>query len=155
MANTGSRWSDVAVAVAAALDSALSIDVFDGPPTSGDALTAYVCIGANPPDSLEPNAGNIEQEYHDLGASATKDERGTIRCHLSCWSGDTDLAALRSTALGYFDTIQSTLRANPTLSLTGTRAPEIEVSGMEVRQGYSSQGIRVDLSFVLSYVCLI
>ena len=147
-----SRWSDIAVAVTTALDAALTCDVFDGPATSGDKLTSYVCIGANAPDSLEPNAGQFSQRYRGLGPAATKDETGDIRCHISSWSGDNNLPALRVTVMDIFDDINAALRADQTLGLTGVRAPEIEVRSGSIMQGYTTTGARVDLPFVLSYI---
>jgi len=146
-----SRWSDIAVAVTAALDAALSCDVFDGPATSGDKLTDYVCVGANAPDSLEPNAGTFNQQYRGLGPSATKDESGEIRCFISSWSGDNDLPALRVRVMDIFDDISQTLRNDQTVGLTGIRAPEVEVRAGSIMQGYTTTGARVDLPFVLSY----
>lgn len=154
MTNTGSRWGDVVVATVAALDAALACDVFDGPPTSGDQLSSFVAIGHDP-DSDEPTAGDVEQEWHDLGAAATREEHGRIRCYVSAWAGDLDLPTVRATALTILDTIQTTLRANPTLSLTGTRAPVIEVEDIALRQGFTQSGTRVDVPFTIAYDCLI
>lgn len=151
---SGTRWADVAVAVTAALRAGLTCDVFDGPPNSGDALSDFVCVG-NHPDTDEPSAGRIEQEYHDLGPSATKEERGEIACYASAWDGDADLPATRARAFATLEAIQTVLRANQTLGLTGVRAPEIEVSTGSVMQGYTTSGVRVDLTFTLSYITLV
>lgn len=151
---SGTRWSDVAVTVVAALDAALSCDVFDGPPTSGDTLADFVCIGHRP-DAQEPSAGSIEQEYHDLGPAATKEERGEIACYASSWDGDADLPATRARAFALLEQIQTVLRADQTLGLTGVRAPEIELSTGSIAQGYTTSGVRVDLTFTLSYITLV
>lgn len=151
---SGTRWNDVVVAVTAALDAALACDVFDGPPTSGDSLADFVCIG-HQPDTDQPSAGGIDQEYHDLGAAATKEENGQIRCYASSWDGGTDLPACRARAFATLETIQTTLRTDQTLGLTGVRAPEVEVMTGQIMQGYTTSGVRVDLTFTLHYVTLI
>jgi len=146
-----SSWSAVAVAVTAAIDAATTVDVFDGPPTSGDHLVDFVCVGAIAPDSMEANAGTFRQHYRGLGASASREEFGDIRCYITSWSGDADIPALRVRVMDIFDDIAAAFRANPTLSLSATRAPEVEISAGSIMQGYTTQGARVDLPFVITY----
>lgn len=147
-------WLDVTTALVSALDTALAVDVFDGPPNTGGSLTSFVCIGANPEDVdgvAEPDAGGFAQEYHDLGPSATKTENGSINCYLELWSGDSSFTTLRTSAFTLLDTINDTLRDNPTLSLTNVMAPELELSQTTIRQGYTSSGVRVQLRFTIRY----
>lgn len=146
------RWGDIAAAATAAFDAAVTCPVFDGPPTSGDQLTEYVCIGAQPPDSVEPNAGTIRQEQAYASIASPREEIGEISCYVSCWSGDMDVAAQRTRALAILDDLVAVLDANKTLGLTGNRAPEIELRTGQILQGLAQQGTRVDVTFVLAYV---
>jgi hypothetical protein len=146
-----SSWSAVATAAVTVIDAATTCDVFDGPPTSGDQLFDYVAVGSNPADSLEPTAGQFAQQYRGLGPGASRSEQGDIRCFISSWSGDSDLPALRIRVLDIFDDISAAIRDNPTLGLSGVRAPEVEIRAGSIMQGYTNQGARVDLPFILSY----
>lgn len=57
-------------ALVAALDAALTVPVFDGPPLTGEPLSEYVCVGWNVFDDDDATAADIEQEWRDTGASA-------------------------------------------------------------------------------------
>lgn len=147
-------WLEVVSALVDALDTALDVPVFDGSPNTGDSLSAFVCVGAVPEDVdgiAEPNAGTFTQTYHDLGPAATRDERGSVACYIDTWSGDPTFTALRTSAFALLDTINDTLRDDPTLAVSATMAPELELDTVAVRQGFTDAGARVQLVFTIRY----
>jgi hypothetical protein len=82
--------------------------ILDGPATERPEKDTIV-IGA----AGDGTAALIQRGEPDYGGRVT--ETGDIVCVISCWDGDTDVAAKRARVFGYLAAIDAELRQNPTL----------------------------------------
>lgn len=152
---TISRYAAVTDAVLALLRADVtlaSVTILDGPPTQGQSAEAFLWIGwSGDPD--DATSGSITQAYHDAGPAATRDETVDINCLVQVSRGDDDMAAARTSAIAILGSVETALRANPTLGLTGLL--RVELSASSVRQIRDGLGIAVELVFSLTATSLI
>ena len=147
--------ADAAVdALVAALgaDATLTGLVIDGPPVTEAVLADAVTVGFGwDPD--DDTAIDVEQEYHELGATAKRDERVEIRCAAVSFRGDADMAAARARCVVLLGAVESVLRADPDLGLADVL--RCEVSFASFRQSQTAQGAEVIAPFTVTVTSLI
>ena len=116
------------------------VDVFDGPPTTGENPD-YICIGHDPTDPL--NAVEAEQVPASLGNRA-REESYEILCSLAAWSGDDVMATRRVRAMELFAAVEAWLRTNITLGGTVRTA---QISSYSLLQEQTEEGASAGLRF--------
>ena len=123
-------WSDVAV--------------IDGLPLTADIPTDAVTVGYVTDD----NAGAYTTIQDDSGFQWQ--EMGTVRGELSCVTGDTDLASMRTRMFGLIGAFQDSIRADRTLggvlSPTGTVDLQVDVRSVQDVSGTEQSAV-----FTLTY----
>jgi hypothetical protein len=149
------RYAAVVDALIAALQSAPALSgvaIIDGPGGAGAVPDEAVYVGwkGDPDDDA---AGYLEQQYHDLGPAAMRDERVDVYVTVQVNRGDDDMSAARSRCVTLSGAIESTLRTTPTLGLSDVL--RIEISDGSVRQARSSAGIGVEFDLTISATSLI
>lgn len=150
---TGSRVHDAITALVAALEAEPSVTalatVIDGPVLSGDAPETAVFVGysGDPGDGMAATA-NWTQTWAGLGAGR-RDEQFDVLCAVVSWSGETDVAARRQTALAAFDAVATTLRATLNIGL-GLPQPTIaEMAVADLLQEQTAAGLQARIPFVV------
>lgn len=136
---------DVLTALLSLLGTALDpLKVIDGPPGKDSNLGLHgVFIGATDQDN------KIKFSQSEVPwASTDRAETIDIPNLLFVSSGSKGFAARRTDAFAYLDTIEATLKANPTLGLTKDVKAEFGISG-EVEQMHSTAGPSVLISFTI------
>jgi hypothetical protein len=152
-----SRYAAATDAVLAALRAdatlaAAAVEIIDGPPAQQAYGTTVLYVGWRG-DVDDDTAGDITQEYHDLGPTATRDEIISIYCTVQSVRGDDDMAAARTSAVAALGAIETALRGNVSLGLANVL--RIEVSDSTVRQVRDVEGIGVELGFTITVTSLI
>ena len=141
-----------ALVTALSADATLSGLVIDGPPVTEDVLADVVTIGfAWDPD--DDTSADIEQEYHELGAAAKRDERVDVRCAAVAFRGDADMAAARARCVVLLGAVESVLRADYALGLADVL--RVEVTAGSLRQLQTAQGAEAILPFTVTATSLI
>jgi len=110
-----SALDDVITALLTALDTALTVPVYDGLPATSAADTEFVLIGDDGATETvgEPAAtSNQDWSTFELGSRA---EEGTVTCAVISQSGDDDLAARRTASKALMVSIETALRATENL----------------------------------------
>ena len=137
---TGTRVHDAITALVAALQADAGVTalatVVDGPVLTGDAPETAVFVGysGDPADGMAATA-NWTQTWAALGAGR-RDERFAVLCAVVSWSGDTDVAGRRQTALAAFDAVAVALR---TVLNIGLGLPQPTIAEMAVADLYQEQ----------------
>lgn len=146
-------WPLAVDAILATLAAALDVPVFDAADARGyaDDLRAGVVIGVESGD--DGNCGSFTQEYHDLGAAATRDDSGRIACQVFAQTGDDDLAGVRSRAFAVLADVGDALRADVGLDVGS--AIRIELDSGQVSQGRALDVSFCEVLFDLTYTALI
>lgn len=126
----------------------LGVEVLDGPPASDQSAAEYVSIGWQP-DSEE--SAQFTQNFAYAGARR-RDEDLLILGYLFTWSGETDVAAVRTRLFELLTVIEDALRATdaaPTApTLNGVVLWAHIVRG-QLQQAQTSQGARAGLAFTI------
>mgnify|MGYP006921373417 CR=1 FL=1 len=107
-----------ALHAAAAADSSLvslGVLVTDGLPVTQDRVNDLLVIGATSDE--EETGASLTQDWHDLGAAASRDEIVRIRCYVRSQVGDVDVAGTRSRAFAVVAAVEALLRADIDLGL--------------------------------------
>jgi hypothetical protein len=141
-----SRIPAVLDALVAAFTTALAaadVTVTDGPPGLDQPLRE-LCIG----HTREDDEIAFTQEWAGQGG-LSRNEMFEIPNMLYLRTGDTNLSALRLALFGYLATIESTLRADPTLGITGfTVRAEFGTSG-SYKQEVTERGLVLRVRFTI------
>lgn len=114
-----SQWPRLHAALVATLPTLPGwsvVEVFDGPPVTGNVPTSYCTVGHA---QLEDSAGSYETTL--AGNGFQLEESGLVRCELVVFDGGTDVTALRVRAFGLLDALDAAIRANRTF---GVLSPE-------------------------------
>lgn len=119
---------DLVGALVTQLDTALSVNVFDGYGQTDDPGD-YLMIGVEDPDSDRATSVEGEQSWAGLGANA-RNEEGTVTCVAMSWNGDADLSAARAAAKATTAAVENHLRADPNL---GASVPGLLWTGYGTR----------------------
>lgn len=93
------------------------INTIDGPFVTGDYDNAvFVGYDGNPEGNFL--SAGIKQEWSGTLGTARRDEIMEITCAVVVMSGDTDVKTARLNAFGLFGTVETTLRADPSLGFS-------------------------------------
>lgn len=125
------------------------VEVIDGPPVSDQSGTEYVSIGWQP-DSEE--SAQFAQDFNAAGAR-TRDEDLLILGYLYTWSGDTDIAAVRTRLFELLAVIEDALRATnaaPTKPTLNGSVLWAHIIRGQLQQANTSQGARTGLAFTIA-----
>jgi hypothetical protein len=144
---TSIKVTDVATALWTVLDTALSVEVLDGPWQTEMSVPVYVVVGHDDdPDTNE--AVLADQIPSDLSRNM-RQEIGAVNCVIVAASGGTDMAALRASAKQTFNDVGTTLAGNPTLGGVVQRA-EYGTQFL-LKQEANDDGITAKLLFSVGY----
>ncbi len=120
------------------------VEVFDGPPVSQGAPSAYCTVGYV---LDEGSGGTFNQELGTV--DGLREESGEVRCELVVSTGDVDIASVRSAAGDLVDALDAALRADqslggvligtPTLVLAADFLPVQNAAGASLRVAFSVQ----------------
>lgn len=125
-----------------------SVQVFDGQPVTGDSPLDYVTVGWVGEDS----AGNWESLKAESGLH--NEETGTVRCCLTCNTGDDVAVAsaqVRTRLFDLLDTLDATLRADQTLGESLAANGLVELTAGQVIPVQDEQGTALQVVFAVSY----
>ena len=150
---TITRWAAVVDAVIAAVDAGTSATVFDAEQVTDDFIGRGVVIGARAERDERGFAGSINQAYHDLGPTATRDETGTIHGYAWAQTGDNDVRGVRNAVVAIVGEVETALRDNYDLDVLKVRSVEL-LTG-DVYQGLSNAGSFAQVEFTIRYEALI
>jgi len=125
------------------------VEVFDGPPVTSDTPADFCTVGFV--DSLDGVGDSNAGEYtkRDAVVDSMLDDLGSVRCQLTCVSGDVSQADVRARAFALADALEASLRADPRLGvLPITSTTEL---GVQVLSIQNSAGAAQSLILVLTY----
>ncbi len=86
------------------------VEVFDGPPVTQGAPSAYCTVGYV---LDEGSGGTFNQELGPV--DGLREESGEVRCELVVSTGDVDIASVRSAAGDLVDALDAALRTDQSL----------------------------------------
>lgn len=150
---TITRWAAVVDAVIAAVDSATSASVFDTRQITDDFIGRAVVVGARSESDERGFAGSINQAYHDLGPTATRDETGSVHCYAFAQTGDNDVAGMRAAVVTVIGEVETALRSNYDLDVAKVR--HVELLTGDVYHGLTKHGAFALIEFTVRYEALI
>lgn len=148
MAAAWPRVVDRLVAALPTLPGWSGVTVHNGPPVTADTPADYVTVGYVLGEDF---AGSYEQTRNDEGGwSGALTETGTVRCELVCWTGDTDLAVLRTRAFTLVDAWEAWVSGDETLGVL----PRSSVASLavDVQPVQDASGAAQRLAVTLSYL---
>lgn len=121
------------------------VEVYDGPPVTGDAPTVYATVGFV---LYEDSAGSYSFEPHSEGWGTT--EVGAIRGEIVASTGATDLPGVRAQAFALADAFEASIRADRTL---GGTLPPVSSSRLvvDVLPAQTQAGATQRLPFTFEY----
>lgn len=133
----------VLTALCSLLDTALAIEVYDGPVTT-NLETAGLLVGAT---GITTEAATIGWEQNWAGQGhASRNEDITVPCFLFVRSGDQSLSDARTSLFGYFATIENLLRTTPTLGIS-TNTIRAQLVGETFAQTQTGDGVTCSIQF--------
>lgn len=142
-----------ALVTALQADSTLTgVTVLDGPPVTGDPLFECITVGFSW-DEEDDRAAEVQQQYHELGSAARRDETLDIFCAVRVVNGNSSVSTARARAVVLLGAVESVLRATPALGLTDLI--RTEVSFADVRQTQTAEGAGALLRFTVTTTSLI
>lgn len=125
MAFTTTTWWDLVTALLATMRANTTIVttyntlVNDGPLLTDASRPNILFVGAQPSQAGEGGPdGAIAQSWGELGARARYEDL-SVACELVVRAGDTSMASRRATAKAILAAVESDLRTNVSLSVTG------------------------------------
>lgn len=117
------------------------VAVYDGPPVTADVPGSYVTVGFV---LGEDNGGSYDQVYL---AGGLLEETGTVHCEIVCWTGDVDLATMRTQAFALADALQAAMSADGTLGgVVRSAAMTVDVRPVQTTAG-AEQRLMVTLNY--------
>lgn len=124
------------------------VAVYDGPPVTGDAPSAYCTVGYVVGEDF---GGSYEQTRNGEGGwEGCLDEAGSIRSEIVCTTGNVDLAAMESRAFALVDAFEAELSRDETLGVMG---PSSSASlAVDVQPLQTDRGTVQRLTVTLSYL---
>lgn len=157
MTVTSFALDSVITGLAAALDTALDVPVYDGAIVAGDSNFTCVVIGSNGDPRSSQQTASFTHTWHDF--EMTTDEVGQIQCAVAVWGGDSDadvFARQRAIAVGVLQEIDQTVRASITASQLGVD----ELLWSKIDSGQliaepAANGTMTRLPFVYGYSALL
>jgi hypothetical protein len=119
------------------------VSVYDGPQITQEPAQRVLWVGLDDPDADEPETASSETPWAALGAQA-KNEQFTVWCAAEAWGGETEVAAIRTTAFGIYNAAEALLRGDVML---GGLVQFQGVAGVLLRQNQTTQGAVARVSF--------
>ena len=92
------------------------VAVYDGQPVTSSVPANYVTVGFTVNEDF-PGTGQ-----DDYGLGDIPEETGIVRSDLVCWTGGTDMPAMRARAFELYDAWRDSLRADPSMGVDGVTA---------------------------------
>lgn len=135
-------------------DTALAITVYDGPQATDANLQQYAAVGWDGDPTSTGQAGDAQQDWAPRANTGlfSRDDRGTVRCVVVAWSGDSVVAARRTATKGYLASIENALRADPSL---GGVVIAAGITDIGLIQEVSDGGNTVRIPFTVTYMARI
>jgi hypothetical protein len=125
--------------------------VFNGPRPRSTTPKEYLLIGVNGLEELEAGMRS-SQGASDMGGGDWREEAGEIDCTAVAWTGDTNMAAIRSAVESIVDVCETALRADRHLGGLLTPAHHIaEQTRLDVREQHTDKGPFVEAVFTVAY----
>lgn len=124
-----------------------AVELFDGPPVTGDVPTDYCTVGFV---LREDFAGSFEST---AGPGDLTVEVGTLRSEIVCSTGDVDLPTVRARAFALADAVRAEVARDPTWGVL----PQGSSSSLavDVEPGQTTSGSVQRLTVTLSYTALV
>lgn len=123
-----------------------SVSQYDGPSLSMQPDQDILMWGVRSlVDQDFTQAEASEQEWATLGTNRSKEERFTVYGVYLAWSGGDTISALRSRAITNLTTVETALRADPSLQTTTLALSRLQV--FSVRAGQVTTGQQVHVEF--------
>lgn len=140
--------NSVIASLVTVFDTAVSVDVYDGPVPTSVNKSDFVLVGST---GEEDDGAVVELALSDTGPGTWFDETGEVVCSVWSWSGNTDLAARRVAAAANAVACINAVKANRTLSglLVAPGLAEVSVLNYQPRQ--TSEGAICRFTFNVSY----
>jgi hypothetical protein len=124
------------------------VEVYDGPPVTGDAPPVFVTVGFV---LGENNAGSYEQTRNgEQGWQGALEESGTVLSEIVCATGDVDLPAVRARAFALADAWEAWVSADETLGVMGRSS--ISSLTVDVSPAQTTAGSEQRLTVTLVYL---
>lgn len=140
---------DVILALKSRFDTALSVDVYDGPYPPAVNKGDFVLVGSSGEDGIDGAA--VDLTLSDLGPGDWLDEAGEVVCSSWSWSGHPDIPARRAAAAGNAVACVQAVREDRTLGglLVAPGLAEVSVLTYEPRQ--TAEGAICRFTFSVTY----
>lgn len=129
----------------------LGVLVVDGLPVTKGRVNDLLVIGATSDE--EETGASLTQEWHDLGAAASRDEVVRIRCYVRSQVGDVDVVGTRARAFDVLAAVEALLRTDIDLGLGQVIDASVVEANYIVAQ--NSNGTAVWVPFVVRIRALI
>lgn len=123
---------DRLVALLPGLPGWSGVQVFDGPPVTGDAPPSYVTVGFVVGEDI---GGSYEQVR---GVGNLLEESGQIRSEVVCTTGEVDLPAMRARAFALVDAWEAEIARDQTLGVlapSSTSSLAVDVQPLQTDRG--------------------
>lgn len=132
--------------------------VYDGPEVvvAAEIPQEYVAVGWDGDIEGDGQAVDVDQDWHDMGPGANRDESGKVTCILEARplsTDDADFSALRTRAVTILGYVEAAVRADPDVGVT--ELIQIALSVGSLYQGVDRQGAFVRIPFVLGYTAIV
>ena len=150
----GSQFAAVVDALLALwqpLDTAGTVDLFDGVEGRADDALAILVVG----HTGEDDSIDFEQEVGPLGTTRPKDEITTVPCLLRVWTGDEAPATCRASAKTLYDTVQNLVRDTPGLAMASSLSVRTQITGGSYKQPLTDRGRAGEIRFTVRVTCRI
>lgn len=105
--------------------------VIDGPRPSSDRPPLFILVGST---GDEDDDATTDDTLSDMGPGTWHDESGEVFCSAWAWTGDTDPAGVRASALAAYAACRDAVAADRTLGGILQLPGLAQVSNMRLRQ---------------------
>lgn len=147
MATHTAAFPSVIAAVVSTATPALTVRVVRGSDISDDPADV-VMVGTDGTDD-PTSAGSFRQTMQTFGGN--REEIGEVNGLIVAWNGEADQDAACTTAFGYLASLETAVRATPTLGLTTFDYLFAELSAGDVTESQNNAGATTVLSFTIAY----
>jgi hypothetical protein len=140
---------DALLSILGAAPGLSGVQVIDGPPVGDMSATEFLAVGWQP-ESEE--SVQMVQDFNAAGAR-TRDEDFTILCWAESWTGDRSMPARRTRAFELLAAVEQAIRASgasPTAPTLGGAVLWAHMTGAQLRQANTDQGVRVGIAFTVT-----
>lgn len=128
------------------------VTILDGPVVTADPGPLALWVGADDidPGTTPPTAASSTQQWQRGLGHTGRAEALSVNCVAQAWSGNDDVRTLRVAAAAIVSAAEDLVRGDPSLggTLPGTR--DAAVTGAEWRQGPTTRGMAVRVTFTIA-----